>query len=171
MRASKPVLVALLCAFLSNTGPPSVQASDHQAGGGGTYFVEPGILSEFQFDKAHVQCKVGHAVLADGTTFQMYMASKSIDSVTIDGVAKTVVITGTMVSIVRLRFSGGGETTLTESVPFVAFGQDNGTPGAGADFFSLTVLYTDTPDLDQFDLFGSPATFEGILATGNIEVR
>ena len=154
---------------MSNAGPPSVQASDHHASGGGTYFVEPGILSEFQFDKAHVQCKVGHAVLADGTTFQMYMASKKIDSVTI--VANSVVITGTMVSIVRLRFSGGGETTLTESVSFVAFGQDNGTPGAGADFFSLTVIYTDTPDLDQFDLFGSPATFAGHLETGNIEVR
>ena len=79
MRASKAVVVALLCAFLSNAGPPSVQASDHHASGGGTYFVEPGILSEFQFDKAHVQCKVGHAVLADGTTFASNTVSIAID--------------------------------------------------------------------------------------------
>ena len=26
-------------------------------------------------------------------------------------------------------------------------------------------------DLDQFDLFGSPATFAGTLATGDVEVR
>jgi hypothetical protein len=160
----------LLCAFLG-VGPSSAQAQDQHASGGGTYFVEPGIRSEFQFNENHVQCKIGHAVLADGTTLQMYMASQTIDSVTIDSVAKTVVITGTMVSIVRLRFASGEAATLTESVPFVVFGQDNGTPGGGTDLFSLTVLYADTPDLDQFDLFGSPATFAGTLAAGDIEVR
>ena len=98
MRASKPAVVALLCAFLSNAGPQSVLASGQHA-------------------------------------------------------------------------SGGGAVTLTESVPFVAIGRDNSTPGAGADFFSLTVLYVNTPDLDQFDLFGSPATFAGTLTTGDVDVR
>jgi hypothetical protein len=46
-----------------------------------------------------------------------------------------------MVSIVRLRFNGGGAATVTEGVPFVAFGQDKGNPGAGEDFFSLTVVF------------------------------
>ena len=171
MRVSKLVAAVLLLAFLSGAGPPSAQALDQHASGGGTYFVEPGIRSEFQFTESHVQCKIGHAVLADGTTFQMYMASKTIDSVTIDSAAKTVVITGTMVSIVRLGFTDGGSATLKESVPFVAFGQDGGAPAAGADSFSLTVLFADTPDLDQFDLFSSPATFAGTLATGDVEVR
>lgn len=146
-------------------------ASGDQAGGGGTYFVKPGILSEFQFSKVHVQCKIGHGVLSDGTTLQMLMESTSIDSVTIDSAAKTVTITGTMISIVRLQFGPGTPVTLTETVPFVVFAEDNGTPGAGADFFSLTVLYVDTQDLDQFDLFGSPATFSGTLETGNVRIR
>src|SRR5712691_8463947 len=143
----------LLCVCLATVGFLPTLALGSQASGGGTYFVEPSIRSEFQFNKAHVQCKIGHAVLPDGTAFQMLMESTNIDSVTIDGAAKTAVITGTMVSIVRLRFPDGTSATLTETVPFVAFAQDNGTPGAGADFFSLTVLYADTPDLDQFDLF------------------
>src|SRR5437899_11247204 len=134
MTVSKPVAAMLLCSFFSGAGPPSAQALDQHASGGGTYFVEPGIRSEFQFTESHVQCKVGHAVLADGTTFQMYMASKSIDSVTIDDVAKTVVITGTMVSIVRLGFSGGGAATVTESGPLVAMGRDKSTRGSGAEF-------------------------------------
>jgi hypothetical protein len=142
-----------------------------QASGGGTYFVEPGIRSEFQFNSAHVQCKIGHAVMPDGTTIQMLMQSTKIDSVTVDSVAKTAVITGTMISIVQLRFTDGTSSTLSETVPFVMYAEDHGTPGAGGDFFSLTVLYADTPDLDQFDLFGSPATFAGTLETGNIEVR
>lgn len=171
MGFSKHHWVLLLCVCLATVGLLPTLALGDQASGGGTYFVEPGVRSEFQFNKAHVQCKIGHAVLADGTTLQMLMASTKIDSVTIDGVAKTATITGTMVSIVRLRFPDGTSATLTETVPFVAFAEDNSTPGAGLDVFSLTVLYADTPGLDQFDLFGSPATFAGTLATGNIEVR
>jgi hypothetical protein len=171
MRVRKQVAAIILCAFFSGAVPPFAQAMDQHASGGGTYFVEPGIRSEFQFDKSHVQCKIGHTVLADGTAFQMYMASTRIDAVTIDSTAKTVVITGAMVSIVRLRSNGGGAITLTENVPFVLFGRDNDTPGAGQDLFSLTVLYANTPGLDQFDLFGSPATFAGTLATGDIEVH
>ena len=56
-------------------------------------------------------------------------------------------------------------------MPFVAFAQDNATPGAGADAFSITVIYPNTPGLDQFDLCGSPATFAGTLETGDIVVR
>jgi len=99
------------------------------------------------------------------------MFSTEIDSVTIDSMAKTVTITGTMVSIVKLRFTDGTAVTLKETVPFLAYAEDNGTPGAGKDYFALMVLYTDTPGLDQFDLFGSPATFAGILASGNVVVR
>ena len=171
MRVPKQVAAVFLGAFFLGAGAPFAQALDQHASGGGTYFVEPGIRSEFQFDESHVQCKIGHTVLADGTTLQMYMASTKIDSVTIDSTAKTVVITGSMVSIVRLRFNSGGTATLTESVPFVLFGRDNGNPGAGQDFFSLTVLYANTPEFDQFDLFGSPATFAGTVATGDVEVR
>ena len=147
-----------------------VQAQAQHASGGGTYFVEPGIRSEFQFNQAHVQCKIGHAVLADGTVFQMFMFSTSVDSVTVDSAAKTVVITGTMVSIVNLRFPDGNTAHLRETVPYVAYGKDGGKRGAGADFFSLTVDYTDTSGLDQFDLFGSPATFSGTLHTGNVTI-
>jgi len=148
-----------------------VQATSSNASGGGTYFVEPGVRSQFQLSLSHVQCKVGHAVLHDGTVMQMYMFSTSVDSVAIDSEAKTVLITGSMLSIVELRFTDGTSARLTETVPYTAFAQDNANPGAGADFFSLTVDYIDTPELDQFDLFGSPATFAGTLETGNVTVR
>jgi hypothetical protein len=149
----------------------ALQAQAQHASGGGTYFVAPGMRSEFQFSQAHVQCKVGHGVMPDGTVMQMFMASTSVDSVSIDRAAKTVRITGSMVSIVRLRFTDGRTATLTETVPYVVNAKDNSTPGAGADFFSLTVIYKDTPGLDQFDLFGSPATFAGTLITGNVSVE
>lgn len=142
------------------------------ASGGGTYFVEVGFLSEFQFSGAKVQCKIGHAVLPDGTGFQMLMFSTSVNSVAIDSEAKTVVITGTMVSTVTLHKTDGTKVDLTETVPYSAYAEDNGTPGRDTDFFSLTVEYQDTDDLDQFDLFdGSPATFGGILESGNIVVK
>jgi len=76
-----------------------------------------------------------------------------------------------MLSTVFLRSPNGTSATLSETVPFVAFAQDNATPGAGADVFSITVIYANTPGLDQFDLFGSPATFAGTLETGDIVVR
>jgi hypothetical protein len=150
----------------------SVQhAHGQHASGGGTYFVMPGVRSEFQFNEAHVQCKVGHAVMEDGTVMQMFMFSTSVDSVTIDSAARTVTLTGSMVSIVRLRFTDGTTARLSETVPFVATAEDNGAPGTGKDSFSLTVTYQDTPDLDQFDLFGSPATFAGTLTSGNVTIR
>jgi hypothetical protein len=62
----------------------------------------PGMRSEFQFNESHVQCKVADAALPDGTGFQMFMFSADIESVSIDSLAKTVTITGTMVSIVDL---------------------------------------------------------------------
>jgi hypothetical protein len=134
--------------------------------------VEPGIRSEFQFNESDVQCKIGHAVMPDGTDLQMFMFSTEIDSVTIDSLANTVTITGTMVSIVVLHCPDGSDVTLMEAVPFLAFGEDNGTPGAGMDYFALSVVYNpDLPGLNQADLFGSPATFAGVLATGNVVVR
>src|SRR6266852_6077561 len=159
-------LVGLVACGLLTTGHLAVQAQAQQASGGGTYFVEPGIRSEFQFDQAHVQCKIGHTVMADGTVLQMFMFSTSVDSVIVDPVAKTVTITGSMVSMVNLRFPDGTTANLIETVPYTAHGKDNSTPGAAGDFFSLTAVYQDTPGLDQFDLFGSPATFGGTLATG-----
>ena len=158
------------CALFGATSL-GVQAHAQQASGGGTYFVEPGIRSEFQFGQAGVQCKIGHAILGDGTVFQMLMFSTSVESVSIDSAAGTVTITGNMVSIVHLRFPDGTTANLRETVPYVAYGKEGGKPGAGADFFSLTVDYTDTSGLDQFDLFGSPATFSGTLVTGNVTVK
>ncbi len=148
-----------------------VQAQAQHASGGGTYFVEPGIRSQFQFNTTQVQCKVGHAVFPDGTVFQMFMFSTSVDSIDIDTAAKTVTMTGSMVSTVVLRFPDGTSARLSETVPYVATAEDNGTPGADADFFSVTVDYTDTPGLDQFDLFGSPATFAGTLVSGNVTIK
>ena len=172
MRWSGHRLLLFLCAYLGAAGLVPAQAQSHHASGGGTYFVMPGMRSEFQFNESHVQCKVGHAVLPDGTGFQMFMFSTDIDSVSIDSVAKTVTITGTMVSIVDQYFTDGTSETLMEVVPFVAFGEDNGTPGAGKDYFALTVVYDpDLPAPNQFDLFGSPATFAGVLASGNVVVR
>ena len=169
MRVFAGLAVGILLFSLTFVAP--VQAATSNASGGGTYFIEPGIRTELQFSLSHVQCKVGHAILPDGTVMQMYMFSTSVDSVTIDSAAKTVLMTGSMVSIVELRFTDGTSARLTETVPYTAFAQDNANPGAGADFFSLAVVYTDTPELDQFDLFGSPAVFAGILETGNVTVK
>ena len=151
-------------------GLAPVHAQAQHASGGGTYFVAPGMRSEFQFNQAHVQCKVGHGVMPDGTVMQMFMASTSVDSVSIDSAAETVTITGSMVSTVRLRFTDGTTATLTETVPYTAYAKDNSASG-GADFFSLTVVYQDMPGLDQFDLFGSPATFAGNVVTGDVVIK
>src|SRR5207253_7596863 len=127
--------------------------------------------SEFQFDQAQVQCKIGHTVADDGTVMQMFMFSTSVDSVVIDSAARTVTITGSMISIVNLRFPDGTTANLSETVPYVAYAKDGGAPGAGVDYFSLTVVYKNTPGLDQFDLFGSPATFAGTVVTGGVNIR
>src|SRR5437762_3269573 len=148
------------CALFGAAGL-GVQAHAQQAGGGGTYFVEPGIRSEFQFDQAQVQCKIGHAILGDGTVFQMLMFSSSVESVSIDSAAGTVTITGNMVSIVNLRFPDGTTANLRETVPYMAYGKAVGKPGAGAAVFSLTDHYTDTYRLDQVDLFGSMDSVSG----------
>jgi hypothetical protein len=175
MRSSRHRLVLLLlCACLGAGGLAPAQARSHHASGRGTNLLEPGIRSEFQFTKSHVLCKVGHAVMPDGTHFQMSMFSTDIDSVTIDSLAKTVTITGTMVSIVDLRSPDGTAEMLMEVVPFVAFGEDNGTPGAGKDYFELMVVYNPyLPSPNQFEFFGgsNPVTFAGVLASGNVVVR
>ncbi len=98
-------LVGLL--LLSLTWVAQVQASSSHASGGGTYFVKPGILSEFQLSESHVQCKIGYGVLDDGTVLQMWMFSTNIDSVSVNSAAQTVDITGTMISIVTLHFTDG----------------------------------------------------------------
>ncbi len=170
MRSAR-IFIALFISMCLGCCCIPAHAQSHNASGDGTYFVGPGIRSEFQFNESQVQCKVGHTVLPGGIDFQMFMYSTAIDSVSIDSTAQTAVITGTMVSTVNLRFPGGAAVTLTETVPILAYAEDNGTTGAGPDYFALTVIYRDTPGFDQFDLFGSPATFAGVLDTGNIEIR
>ena len=130
-------LVVLPLVSLALVAP--VRAAESGASGGGTYHIEPNIRTEFQFSEDHVQCKIGHAVLTDGTVFQMLMFSTSIDSVTINSTAKTVVITGKMISIVNLLFTNGTAANLSEAVPFVVFAADNGTRGAGKDFLIYLV--------------------------------
>src|SRR5216684_3730106 len=100
------LLCVMACGLFATAGL-GVRAQAQHASGGGTYFVGPGMRSEFQFDQAHVQCKIGHAVMPDGTVMQMFMFSTSVDSVTIDSATKTVRMTGSMVSIVVLRFTDG----------------------------------------------------------------
>src|SRR6266571_350366 len=164
-------LVGLTACGLLATAHVTARGPAQHASGGGTYLVMAGVRSEFQFDQARVQCKIGHTVMDDGTVLQMFMFSTSVDSVTIDSAAKTVTITGSMVSTVNLRFPDGTTANLSETVPYVAYGKDGGTPGAGAAFFSLKVVYKDTPGLDQFDLFGSPATFAGAVVAGDVTIR
>jgi hypothetical protein len=156
-----------------------VQAQAQHASGGGTYFVAPGMRSEFQFDQAHVQCKVGHGIVPDGTgtVMQMFMFSTSVDSVEIDSAAKTATITGSMVSIVVLRFTDGTTANLEETVPYVATAEDNGTPGAGVDTFSVEVMYDPNAPTDQglnqYIVFGKEptTTFAGTLDTGNVTIK
>lgn len=170
-------LIGLATCGLLILGPLAVEAKVHHASGGGTYFVAPGMRSEFQFNQSHVQCKVGHGVMPDGTVMQMFMFSTSVDSVSIDSTHKSVTITGSMVSIVNLRFTDGTTVNLSETVPYVAFAEDNGTPGAGVDFFSVAVMYNpNTPTvsgLNQYILFGNQTTttFAGNIVTGDVTVR
>jgi hypothetical protein len=166
MRSSRYAQLFLLSACLGAISLASAPAQGSQAAGGGTYAID-GMPTEFQFSESHVQCKIGHAVMPNGTSLQMLMFSTSIGSVAIAG--NTVVITGTMVSIVNLRSPTGGAVTFSETVPFVTTGVDNGTPGAGVDTFSLTVIYA--PGGGQANLFGTPATFAGTLTAGNVVVR
>ena len=136
MRTFLRILIAIVLVAPVLHQPAEGSASD--ASGGGTYLLG-NTRTEFQFSNAHVQCKIGHGVFPDGTVIQMFMESKTIDAFTINSIAKTVTISGTMLSTVFLRFPDGTSTTLSETVPFVAFAQDNATPGAGADVFSITV--------------------------------
>jgi len=157
----------LFHALPATTGDDSGESEHgHQAFGQGTSFIDPGVLTAFQFDETEVICTVGQAVMPDGTVMQMFMGSEHVDSVTIDSHAKTAVITGSMASLTRLHSPDGTNTQLWEIVPFKAYAKDK-----GKDFFSLTVNFTDTPGLDQFDLFGSPATFAGTLVSGSITVK
>jgi hypothetical protein len=175
MRLLQCHLVLLLVTWLGPVTSLAAQSGSH-AHGGGTYSpTGTGFLSEFQFNEAHVQCKIAHGVLPDGTAIQMFMDSTSINSVSVTG--NTAVITGQMTSVVRLHPPGGGTVTLSESVPFNLNAQDNG--GVGKDFFGLTVTYNPNAPgpggLNQYKFFGAtPAnpttTFSGVLLTGNITV-
>ena len=172
----RPTVYATLLASLAlcSLSAP-VRAQVRHASGGGIYSPAPGILSQFQLSEYRVQCKIGHAVLGDGTVIQMLMFSTSVDSVTFGG--NSVTIAGSMVSITDLRFPDGTKVRLTEAVPYSATATDNGNVAAGQDTFALTVHYTDDPNaLDQHDLFvpgfGDPdTTFGGTLTSGNVTVK
>src|SRR5947208_3218066 len=87
MRRSGFLGMLLLSMDLGAVALVSGPAQGSQASGGGTYFVEPGVRSEFQFNPSHVQCKIGKTVFPDGTALQMLMFSTSIDTVSIDSAA------------------------------------------------------------------------------------
>ena len=168
MRSSRYASVLILWACLGAMGLAPATAHGSTASGGGTYSLGPGISSEFQFSESHVQCKVAHAVMADGSVLQMMMFSTDIDSVSIVG--NTATITGTMVSIVNLRSPKGGTMTFNETVPFTLTAVDNGTPGAGVDTYSLSVVYA--PGGGQATFFGGTnITFGGTLTSGDVVVR
>jgi hypothetical protein len=160
-------VVALGLASWVNAATPSGGI----AHGGGTYSPVPGILSQFQFSPAVLQCKIGHTPLPTGGSMQMFMKSFTISSFTVDLLASAADVTGTMLSETVLHLPGGQTVTLIEDVPFAAHATDQGGLGAGHDTFSVTISYADGPGLDQFDLFGSPATFSGTLLSGNVVVH
>src|SRR5260370_42142305 len=116
MRFSQYHCALFLADWLAPVGSLVAQSGTH-ASGGGTYSPVPGVLSEFQFNEAHVQCKIAYAVMPDGTVLQMFMDSTSITSVTIDSATKSAVIKGSMTSLVRLRPPAGSTITLNETVP------------------------------------------------------
>src|SRR4029077_9185672 len=57
MRLPKGWIIGLSIWSLCLTARFALAAEGSVAAGGGTYFVAPGIRTEFQFDSAHVQCK------------------------------------------------------------------------------------------------------------------
>ncbi len=153
----------------------------HTASGGGTYFVATGILSQFQFSPGSLQCKVATAP-PFAREFQMFMFSTSITDFATDTTVSPPVamVEGEMVSTTVLG-RGRNRQVLTEVAPFEAVGEDADTPGAGFDFFSLTVEYDDVGG-GQGQLFGGlgfgscdgttcTITFEGTLESGNVRVH
>ena len=81
MRRSGFLGMLLLSMGLGAVALVSGPAQGSQASGGGTYFVEPGVRSEFQFSPSHVQCKIGQTVLADGTVLQIQARARLADGV------------------------------------------------------------------------------------------
>ena len=65
MRRSEFLGMLLLSMGLGAVALVSGPAQGSQASGGGTYFVEPGVRSEFQFSSSHVQCKIGNTVFVE----------------------------------------------------------------------------------------------------------
>lgn len=169
------VLALFAGILLATLGAVSVFAGS--ASGAGTHQVVEGVFAQFQFNHGGVQCKIAHGVLPDGTVIQMFMTSTTVDSFDVSGNSAT--ITGEMVST-TIFGQGRDRIVLSESVPYVATGVDNATPGIGADDFFLTVEYSDTPG-QQGQIFEGgfgtcdgttcTITFGGTLVRGNISVR
>lgn len=190
VRGLTTVLV-LSASLLSVSGVEAGSA----ASGAGVYDVLPefGVLSQFQFSKGFVGCKVSEnvflpagVVLPSGFVvpfdlfFQMFMSSTEIDVFEVSGdevSGHKVTIEGMMASITVLQpVDGSQPIRLREEVFFTAVGVDNvrankndGMPGS--DSFSLMIDYTETDGLDQADLFGAMATFSGFIRNGNIVVK
>ncbi len=174
----KAVVILFAGAAIASTVVGPTLAA-HTASGGGTYFVAPGFLSQFQFSPGFLQCKI--AEVGKPTVFQMFMFSTSITGFATDTTVSPPVamVEGEMVSTTVLG-RGRNRQVLTEVAPFEAVGEDADTPGAGFDFFSLTVFYA--AGGGQGPLFASlgfgmcngttcTITFEGTLDSGNVRVH
>lgn len=170
-------------------GLPTSAAAQPDVSGGGRYDVLPGVPSEFSVTSAEVECKVDKpAFLEMGTElpsgfvvpfdlfFQMFMFSKVVGSVETDG--NTATVAGDQMlskTVLRPADDPDDRIVLEEIAPFEAEAVDNVSASendgeSGNDFFSLSVTYTETDKLDQADLFGKDAVFEGNLTAGTIVV-
>jgi hypothetical protein len=166
--------------------------ADHAATGKGTYAVA-GVLAEFHFVVAKLGPNpnlepgpnfVQSTIAGKGGSrlFQTFMISTATAPFGITGTGvRTVKITGEMVSTTFLGV-GSQRQTFAELVPFTAIGEDDQTPEAGPDHFSLTVEYS--ANQDQGPLFADlgfgqcdaatsicTITFKGEVKTGDIFVH
>lgn len=171
-------LTAVVLAALLSGGSVAAAPPEHPAAGGaGRHAVVPdSIFASFQMNHRAVQCRIAHGVQG-GTAIQMFMDSTSVDGYEVDG--NTVTATGAMVST-TIFGQGRDRVTISETVPYEAVGTDEGSPGANADSFFLTVSYDDVEG-GQGPIFASAGfgtcdgdtcliTFGGTLVSGNVSV-
>jgi hypothetical protein len=172
--------------------------ADHAATGKGTYAVPRLVSAEFRFVVAKpVEVPGGDPDLEpglnfvqseiagkdDSPSFQAFMISTAIAPLEISdeppGRGRTVTIKGQMVSTTFLRV-GSESQQFAELVSFTATGVDARTTEAGADHFSLTVVYSANEaqgplfaDLEfgECDTNTCTITFEGSVKTGDIFVH
>jgi hypothetical protein len=127
--------------------------ANHTATGKGTYAITPQVIAEFHFVVAKpgpnpdlepgLNFVKSEMAGRDGPkSFQTFMISTAIAPLEIstEPAGRTVTITGEMVSTTFLGV-GPERQAFAELVPFTAIGVDKKTPEAGADLFSLVVVY------------------------------